>query len=114
MTRKCSAPMNVDPCSKRAHLCSMATVTRKTVLLRARVPANRMRKAEKIFAQMGLKPGEAINAFLAQVELRNAMPFAITADPEVEEFMGNPEFRQFLADEKAGKIRYTDASKIAP
>lgn len=52
-----------------------------TTLFRTRVPTARLRRAEKVFSRLGLKPGDAFNAFLAQVELRNDMPFAITADP---------------------------------
>lgn len=71
-----------------------------------------MRRTEKIFARLGLKPGDAINAFLAQVEIRNAIPFILTADPETAELMADAEFRQFLADDRAGKIKYTDASDV--
>ncbi|HVT29794.1 MAG TPA: type II toxin-antitoxin system RelB/DinJ family antitoxin [Lacipirellulaceae bacterium] len=53
----------------------------KTTLFRARVPKDRLRRAEKVLAKMGLKPGEAFNLFLAQVELREALPFAVTANP---------------------------------
>ena len=52
----------------------MATST----LFRARVPTARLKRAEKIFARLGMKPSDAFNIFLAQVELRNDMPFAIT------------------------------------
>lgn len=92
----------------------MPTVTtRKTVLLRTRVPASRMRKAEKVFAQLGLKPDDAINAFLAQVELHKAIPFPIGTDlTEEQELLADPEFRKFLADHKAGKIKYYDASEV--
>ncbi len=53
----------------------------KTTLFRARVPKDRLRRAEKVLAKMGLKPGEAFNMFLAQVELREALPFAVTTNP---------------------------------
>ena len=53
-----------------------------TTLFRARVPTARLRKAEKVFARLGMKPGDAFNIFLAQVELRNDLPFAITTNPE--------------------------------
>jgi addiction module RelB/DinJ family antitoxin len=52
-----------------------------TTLFRTRVPTARLRRAEKVFSRLGMKPGDAFNVFLAQVELRNDMPFAITADP---------------------------------
>ena len=51
-----------------------------SVLFRARVPADRLKKAEKVFARLGMKTSDAFNIFLAQVELRNDMPFAITTN----------------------------------
>ena len=53
-----------------------------TTLFRARVPTSRLRKAEKIFERLGMKSGDAFNIFLAQVELRGDLPFAITTQPE--------------------------------
>lgn len=53
-----------------------------TTLFRARVPTSRLRKAEKIFERLGMKSGDAFNIFLAQVELRGDLPFAITTHPE--------------------------------
>ncbi len=57
----------------------MATETTK--LFRARVPASRLRKAEKILARLGLKPGDAFNMLLAQIELREGLPFEVTTRP---------------------------------
>ena len=54
----------------------------KTTLFRARVPTLRLQKAEKNSARLGMKPGDAFNIFLTQVELRNDLPFAITTNPE--------------------------------
>jgi addiction module RelB/DinJ family antitoxin len=51
-------------------------------LLRARVDRDRYRKAEKVFRRLGLKTGDAINIFLAQVALRQDLPFAVTTRPE--------------------------------
>ena len=53
---------------------TMATST----LFRARVPAERLKRAEEVFARLGMKTSDAFNIFLAQVELRNDMPFTIT------------------------------------
>jgi len=53
-----------------------------STLFRARVPADRLKRAEKVFSRLGMKTGDAFNIFLAQVELRNDMPFSITAFPE--------------------------------
>lgn len=52
-----------------------------TTLFRARVPANRLKKAEKILEQLGMKPGDAFNMLLAQIELRKGLPFEVTTLP---------------------------------
>jgi addiction module RelB/DinJ family antitoxin len=52
-----------------------------TTLFRARVPAARLRKAEKILSRLGMKPGDALNMLLAQIELREALPFEVTTHP---------------------------------
>lgn len=59
----------------------MATET--TSLFRARVPAKRLRKAEEILARLGMKPGDAFNMLLAQIELREGLPFEVTTRPAV-------------------------------
>ncbi|MFA5256529.1 MAG: type II toxin-antitoxin system RelB/DinJ family antitoxin [Opitutales bacterium] len=53
-----------------------------TTLFRARVETERLRKAEKVFNKLGLKPGDALNIFLAQVALREDLPFAVSTQPE--------------------------------
>jgi len=53
-----------------------------SVLFRARVPADRLKRAEKVFARLGMKASDAFNIFLAQVELRKDLPFVITSKPE--------------------------------
>ncbi len=54
--------------------------TESSVLVRARVPAKRLRNAEKILARLGMKPGDAINLLLAQVELRRGLPFHLSLE----------------------------------
>lgn len=54
-----------------------------TSLFRARVPADRLRKAEEILARLGMKPGDAFNMLLAQIELREGLPFEVTTRPPV-------------------------------
>ena len=49
-----------------------------TTLFRVRVPAQRLKKAEKILDQLGLKPGDAFNMMLAQIELRKGLPFNLS------------------------------------
>lgn len=53
------------------------------ILVRARVPASRLRKAEKILARLGMKPGDAVNMLLAQIELRQGLPFEVTTRPNL-------------------------------
>jgi len=53
-------------------------MTANTILFRARVPAQRLKKAEKILQQLGMKPGDAFNMLLAQIELRKGLPFEVT------------------------------------
>lgn len=64
-----------------------------TTLFRARVPTARLRKAEKVFARLGIKASDAFNIFLAQVELRDDLPFTITTKPE-----------QLLTTSEQGKV----------
>jgi addiction module RelB/DinJ family antitoxin len=53
-----------------------------TTLFRARVPKARLQRAEKVLARLGLKPGDAFNMLLAQVELKQGLPFSVTTRPE--------------------------------
>lgn len=55
----------------------------ESILLRARVPARRLKKAEKILDRLGLKPSDAVNMLLAQIELRNGVPFDLTTGPRL-------------------------------
>ncbi len=57
------------------------TMTSST-LLRARVDTMRYKKAEKVFDKLGMKTSDAINVFLAQVVLREDLPFPVTTHPE--------------------------------
>ena len=54
-----------------------------TVLFRARVPQKRLRNAEKVLSRLGLKPSDAFNMLLAQIELKESVPFMLTthSDP---------------------------------
>jgi addiction module RelB/DinJ family antitoxin len=54
-----------------------------SVLLRTRVPARRLKKAEKILGRLGLKPSDAVNMLLAQIEMRNGVPFDLTTGPRL-------------------------------
>jgi len=56
----------------------MKTITSKSVLVRARVPASRLRNAQRILDKMGLKTSDAINVLMAQIELHQGLPFDMT------------------------------------
>jgi addiction module RelB/DinJ family antitoxin len=53
-----------------------------TVLFRARVPQKRLRNAEKVLSRLGLKPSDAFNMLLAQIELKESVPFMLTTHNE--------------------------------
>jgi len=50
--------------------------------LRTRVDTERYKKAELVFKRLGMKTGDAVNVFLAQVALRQDLPFSVTTNPE--------------------------------
>ena len=53
-----------------------------TTLFQVRVSKRRLRRAEEVFARLGMTPGEAVDLFLAEVGLREDLPFVVTADSE--------------------------------
>lgn len=53
----------------------------QSILLRARVPERRYRKAEKILNRLGMNPGDAVNMLMAQIELRQGLPFEVLLTP---------------------------------
>jgi addiction module RelB/DinJ family antitoxin len=54
----------------------------ENILLWARVAEDHFTQAEKVFHRLGMKTGDAINIFLAQVALRDDLPFHVTTHPE--------------------------------
>lgn len=52
-----------------------------TTILRTKVPARRLQRAEKILRKLGLTPTDAVNMLLAQVELRQGLPFEVSVQP---------------------------------
>ena len=52
-----------------------------TTLFRARVPLQRLKRAEAVLSRLGLKPGDAFNMLLAQIDLRKEIPFPISTKP---------------------------------
>lgn len=49
----------------------------KTSILRARVDSRRKARVEKILADLGMTPTQAINIYFAQIERRKAIPFPL-------------------------------------
>jgi addiction module RelB/DinJ family antitoxin len=52
-----------------------------TAIVRTRVPARRLQRAEKILHRLGLTPADAVNMLLAQIEIRQGLPFEIRMQP---------------------------------
>ncbi len=52
-----------------------------TTIGRARVPVQRLRRAGKILDKLGLKPDDAFNMLLAQIEIRQGLPFDVRVKP---------------------------------
>lgn len=49
-----------------------------TAVVRTRVPVRRLQRAEKILHKLGLTPADAVNMLLAQIELRQGLPFDVS------------------------------------
>lgn len=52
-----------------------------TTILSTTVPSRRLQRAEKILRKLGLTPTDAVNMLLAQVELRQGLPFDVRVQP---------------------------------
>ena len=46
------------------------------------MPQKRLRNAEKVLSRLGLKPSDAFNMLLAQIELKESVPFNLTTRSE--------------------------------
>lgn len=58
---------------------AVATIIRATqTVIHAKVDKASARKAERVFAKLGLSTDQAINIFLAQVIERKGIPFTVT------------------------------------
>ncbi|MBI2946979.1 MAG: type II toxin-antitoxin system RelB/DinJ family antitoxin [Verrucomicrobia bacterium] len=53
-----------------------------TTVIRARVPARRLQRAQKILRKLGLTADDAVNMLLAQIEIRNGLPFEVSTQPK--------------------------------
>ena len=52
-------------------------MSERTAVVRTRVPVRRLQRAQKILHKLGLTPAEAVNMLLAQIEIRNGLPFDV-------------------------------------
>jgi antitoxin component of RelBE/YafQ-DinJ toxin-antitoxin module len=50
-----------------------------TVMFRARIDKRRVANAERILSKIGVTPGQFVGMAFAQVELKNGIPFPLTA-----------------------------------
>jgi antitoxin component of RelBE/YafQ-DinJ toxin-antitoxin module len=46
------------------------------------VPARRLQRAQKGLDKLGLKPGDVFHLLLAQIELRQGLPFEVSIQPK--------------------------------
>jgi addiction module RelB/DinJ family antitoxin len=53
-----------------------------TAIVRTRVPARRLQRAERILHRLGLTPADAVNLLLAQIEIRRGLPFEVSMRPK--------------------------------
>ena len=54
----------------------------ETAILRVKVPARRLQRAEEILQKLGLTPSDAVNILLAQIEMRQGLPFEVSIQPK--------------------------------
>ena len=84
-------------------------VSRPTILFRARLDRRRVEKAERILSRIGLTPGQFVNLAFAQVELKNGVPFPVTAISTDDGYLPhepNPATAAALAEPLDGLRRY--------
>ena len=56
-------------------------MSESTAIVRTRVPARRLERAEKILHKLGLTASDAVNMLLAQIEIRRGLPFEVSTQP---------------------------------
>lgn len=57
-------------------------MSESTAIVQTRVPARRLQRAEKILQKLGLTPSDAVNMLLAQIEIRQGLPFEVSTQPK--------------------------------
>lgn len=68
----------VDAAPRTGQIPSMSAAT---AIVRTRVPARRLQRAERILHRLGLTPADAVNMLLAQIEIRRGLPFEVCTQP---------------------------------
>jgi len=69
----------------------------KTKVVRARVGPTIKKRAEKVLAEIGISPSEAINVFYKRIAVEGAIPFSLKVP--------NVTSRRAIADTQNGKVR---------
>ena len=72
----------------------------QTTLFRARVDQKRLADADAILNQLGLTPGDAFNALLAQIVLRRNLPFIVSLDSDPRQ----TDASRLLNDSEQGRV----------
>jgi len=57
-------------------------MSQTTTKFLAQVPAQRLRRAERILKKLGLTPADAVNLLLAQIEICRGLPFEVSMTPK--------------------------------
>jgi addiction module RelB/DinJ family antitoxin len=70
----------------------------QTMLFRTRVPEKRMAEASEILAGLGLNPGDAFNALLAQIVLHRGLPFPLRLNDRADDT------RSLLTAQQQGQV----------
>jgi addiction module RelB/DinJ family antitoxin len=60
---------------------TISRMSKPTAVVQTRVPVRRLQRAEKILHKLGLTPADAVNMLLAQIEIRQGLPFEVSTRP---------------------------------
>ena len=74
---RCEAPLVLPLVDTTSHLGHSYCMTDATTVFRTSVPVRRLRRAEKILQRLGLSTADAVNMLLAQIEIRQGLPFDV-------------------------------------
>jgi len=82
-----------------------------SVVVQARIPSDLKRDTEQIFNSMGIDFATGIRMFLAQVRLRNGLPFEVQADPFWSE-RNQRRLRESIEQGKRGEVVCHDIVEV--